>query len=169
MSLYKDDSDTVGREWLKIAKEIERISENNYLEVLVNLVFNLPEGTLEVESSVMSMYNVIEEILSRLKSRYLVNYEEHLSEDLTSLFISLSTRRLGSEVIKFLRDVINEVERLPIKLRFINGEVYLDDDLVVIFFGDNYRLTFIYPNPDGKRLSVQEIIFSPDSITPRTF
>ncbi len=160
MSLHRDDLDVMRKEWLRIAKEFERIGENNYLEVLVNLVFNLPEGTLEVESSIMNIHGVIEEILNKLKSKYSVNYEEYLSEDLTSLFISLSTRRLGSEVIKFLRDVIEEIERSSVKLRSIDGEVYLDDDLAVIFFGDNYRLTFISPNSDGRRLNVQEVVFS---------
>lgn len=62
-----------------------------------------------------------------------------------------------SDVEKVIRKVVELVKECEeCIVNGIDGEVRLGNDLVSIFFGDSYKMTFILPSSDGKKLLIIE-------------
>lgn len=151
-------------EWKRLSSELGRIGGSDKLELLVSMVLIPSEGGEEEEGEeeeeqhehASISIEELNDIVNSLKSNMGVDAHYHSHGDHGELFISATMP--GSKIPGAIRDIINEVKACEsCRIHSIDGEVHLDEDVSAIMFGDSYKLTFILPNQDGRRLIIMEL------------
>ncbi|GAB6943459.1 hypothetical protein [Vulcanisaeta sp. JCM 14467] len=164
-------------EWRKLGKEIERIAQNEELELIISMTFGFSgvegneEGEEMEEEEVEEEHEhhhhhitelskeVIEELndfMETLKTKYNAKIDHHVHGDHAGVVASIMTN--GKDAINIFRNIIDDAKNCEsCILAGVDGEFHLGNDVSVIFFGDSYKLTFILPAQDGRRLIISEV------------
>ncbi len=161
-------------EWRKLGKEIERIAQSDELELIISMTFgftgiegNEGEEEEEVEEEHEHHHHhitelpreVIEELndfMDILKTKYNAKIDHHVHGDHAGVVASVMTN--GKDAINVFRNIIDDAKNCEnCVLAGIDGEFHLGNDVSIIFFGDSYKLTFILPAQDGRRLIISEV------------
>ncbi|ADY01775.1 MAG: hypothetical protein ACP5L5_09080 [Vulcanisaeta sp.] len=163
-------------EWRKLGKEIERIAQNEELELIISMTFGFSgvegnEGENEEEEGVEEGHEhhhhhitelpkeVIEELgyfMDTLRTKYNAKMDHHVHGDHAGVVASIMIN--GKDAISIFRNIIDDARNCEnCILAGIDGELHLGNDVSVIFFGDSYKLTFILPAQDGRRLIISEV------------
>ncbi|MGC9179750.1 MAG: hypothetical protein ACP5GZ_06005 [Vulcanisaeta sp.] len=162
-------------EWRKLGKEIERIAQNEELELIISMTFGFSgvegneeeneeeEGVEEHEHHHHHITElpkeVIEELgyfMDTLRTKYNAKIDHHVHGDHAGVVASIMIN--GKDAINIFRNIIDDAKNCEnCILAGIDGELHLGNDVSVIFFGDSYKLTFILPAQDGRRLIISEV------------
>ncbi len=154
-------------EWRRLSKEIERISQNEDLELLINMTFGFSTGEENEEDEGHHHHHHITEVpkealeeitqlINTLESKYGAKIDHHIHGDHVGVLASIITK--GSQAINIFRDVVSNAKNCDYCfLASLDGEFHLGNDVSVIFFGDGYKITFILPHQDGRRLVIMEL------------
>ncbi len=160
-------------EWRRLGKEIERIAQNDELELIISMTFGFSgvedneeseEGEIEEKHEHHHQLTelpkeVIEELgefMDSLKTKYNAKIDHHVHGDHAGIVISVVIN--GKDAINVFRNMLDDAKGCEnCILAGIDGEFHLGNDVSVIFFGDSYKLTFILPAQDGRRLIINEV------------
>jgi len=159
-------------EWRRLSKEIERIAQNEQLELIISMTFGFSgiennESEEEEEGGHAHHHyhiaelpkEVIEELgefMDALKAKYNAKVDHHVHGDHAGVVASITVT--GKDAINVFRNIIDDAKNCEsCILAGVDGEMHLGDDVSVIFFGDSYKLTFILPAQDGRRLIINEV------------
>ncbi|MCG2887598.1 MAG: hypothetical protein L7G98_06540 [Vulcanisaeta sp.] len=160
-------------EWRRLSKEIERIAQNDQLELIINMTFGFSgiegnesnEEEEEEEEHVhhhhitelpREVFEELNEFIDMLKTKYNAQIDHHIHGDHAGIVASILVT--GKDAINVFRSIIEDAKGCEnCVLAGIDGEMHLGNDVSVIFFGDSYKLTFILPAPDGRRLIISEV------------
>ncbi|GGI74507.1 hypothetical protein GCM10007112_09060 [Vulcanisaeta souniana JCM 11219] len=160
-------------EWRKLGKEIERIAQNEELELIISMTFgfsnveNNEEGEEEENEEEHEHHHhitelpkeVIEELsefMESLRTKYNAKIDHHVHGDHAGIVASVEIN--GKDAINVFRNILDDTKGCEnCVLAGIDGEFHLGNDVSVIFFGDSYKLTFILPAQDGRRLIISEV------------
>lgn len=153
-------------EWRKIENDLVRIAASDQLELLLNLtlVAAMEEEEEheheEHEHGLMpndqEFAKEVSDLMDYAIKTYKADAHPHFHGDHgTVLFV---IRGAPKDLMKAFRDLIefarSNCEKCAV--HGIDGEFHLGDDLAGIYFGDIYKVTFILPAEDGRRLRVYE-------------
>ncbi len=96
------------------------------------------------------------EFMDLLKTKYNAKIDHHVHGDHAGVVASIMTS--GKDAINVFRNLIDDAKGCEnCILAGVDGEFHLGNDVSVIFFGDSYKLTFILPAQDGRRLIISEV------------
>lgn len=152
-------------EWKKIEGDLVRIAGSDQLELLLNFTLvnaEEEEGEEEHEHehglmpSDKEFAKEVGDFMDYVVKTYKADAHPHFHGDHgTVLFV---IRGPPKELIKAFRDVLEYARSNCEKcaVHGIDGEFHLGEDLAGIYFGDIYKVTFILPGEDGRRLRVYE-------------
>lgn len=150
-------------EWRKLSKEIERIAQNEELELIISMTFGFGDTEEEEEHEHHHITEIPKEtfeelggFIDMLKTKYNATVDHHVHEDHAGIVASVKIP--GKDAINIFRSIIDDAKNCEnCVLAGIDGEIHLGEDVSVIFFGDSYKLTFILPAQDGRRLIINEV------------
>lgn len=149
-------------EWKKLGNELKRIGESSKLELIMNIVLvpvTEEEGEEEHEhghEAPPEFNDEVNQLVEAIKSEYNAHTHYHSHGDHGELTIALLAD--GGSIPDVIRGIIQEARGCEYCMpHSIDGEVHLGEDVSAIMFGDSYKLTFILPNQDGKRLIIMEL------------
>jgi len=133
-------------QWKSLESELSRIAEGGQLELVVN--FSL-EGQEDFEKEVGQFVEYVVE-------KYGAHAHPHLHHGHGSVLFGV--RGAPDYLLKALRDLLEYAKSCEkCSVHGIDGEFHLGEDLAGIYFGDIYKLTFLLPASDGRRLKVYEV------------
>ncbi len=152
-------------EWRKIENDLVRIAASDQLELLLNFTLiaadEEEEEHHEEEHSLMpsdqEFAREIGDFMDYAIKTYKADAHPHFHGNHgTVLFV---IRAPPKDLVKAFRDLIEYARSNCEKcaVHGIDGEFHLGDDLAGIYFGDVYKVTFIFPAEDGRRLRVYEV------------
>jgi len=130
-------------DWRRLGREIERIAAGGVINVVMSMSFRVEDD-----------HEDLHELAKRMEGLG-VSVDEHIHGDHASISIAMDSP--GNEFISRFRKLIDLVKECDCSLSGIDGEIHLDGDVGAIFFGDGYKLTFILPHQDGRRLIIMEL------------
>jgi hypothetical protein len=157
-------------EWKKLETDLARVSSGESLEIVINLTLvDAQGGSEEVEEEEEHHHEhyiaeneftrEVAAMIDHIAHTYNVHVHTHLHSHHGS--VTFAVKGAPRELIKALKDTIEYIklncERCV--LHTVDGEFYLGEDLVGIYFGDAYKITVILPAEDGRRLKVHEVHF----------
>ncbi len=160
-------------EWRKLGKEIERIAQSEELELIISMTFGFSgvEGSENEEEEVeehehhhhyhitelpKEVFEELNDFMESLKTKYNAKVDHHIHGDHAGVVASVMVN--GKDAINVFRNIIDDAKNCEnCVLAGVDGEFHLGNDVSVIFFGDSYKLTFILPAPDGRRLIISEV------------
>ncbi len=135
--------------WQKLDKEIDRIKDGGSINLVLSLEvvptqdgINLQEELKKVSSSV---YDLCE-----------FEYEVH--EDHGAMACQKEVIDSLSDIIKDAVNAVNSSGSLFVAN--FQAEVYRDQDVVSLIFGDSYNATAILPHESGKKLVILQLEFT---------
>ncbi|GGP19948.1 hypothetical protein GCM10007981_05690 [Thermocladium modestius] len=140
-------------EWRKLSDELRRIGQNDDLEVLMNIAVAPSE---EEGDAAQKLTNEMNDIGKELESEVGAAVHVHAHEDHFAMYLSM--KKKGGDISSAIRTVASLIKSCEFcSVHGIDGEIHLGDDVSAIFFGDPYKMTFILPGQDGRRLIVMEM------------
>ncbi len=135
--------------WEKLDKEISRMKENGNTSVLLSVEVVPTQDNLDLQKELKNASESASD---------LCEFEADVHEDHGALNCQ---KLLENGFSDLLRDVINRINSLgTLFVAGFQAEVYRDQDLIVIIFGDSYNATVIYPHESGKKLEVLQLEFT---------
>ncbi len=135
--------------WEKLDKEIFRMKENRNASVLLSVEVVPMQDNLDIQKE---LKNASE------NASDLCEFEVDVHEDHGALNCQ---KQLEDGFSDMLRDVINRINSVgTLFVASFQAEIYRDQDLIVIIFGDSYNATVIYPHESGKKLEVLQLEFT---------
>ena len=152
-----------GSEWRRVKSELNRIGGAFDVLLNVSLVKHGHEHEHEEEehehehhhsfdsSFVQDVNNFILSLSAEFSNS---DVHPHIHHNHAVVTIELRGVSDVEGVIKKIVDLSRECEECIVN--GIDGEIRLGNDLVSIFFGDSYKITFILPAADGKKLIIIE-------------
>ncbi|MGC9152987.1 MAG: hypothetical protein ACP5GY_04550 [Vulcanisaeta sp.] len=160
-------------EWRKLGKEIERIAQSEELELIISMTFGFSgvEGNENEEEEVeehehhhhyhitelpKEVFEELNDFMESLKTKYNAKVDHHIHGDHAGVVASVMVN--GKDAINVFRNIIDDAKNCEsCVLAGVDGEFHLGNDVSIIFFGDSYKLTFILPAQDGRRLIISEV------------
>jgi hypothetical protein len=154
-------------EWKKIEGDLVRIAAADQLELLLNFTLVAAEDEGEEHAgeeehvhglmpSDQEFAREVGELMDYAVKTYKADAHPHFHGDHgTVLFVIRGGPR---DLLKAFRDLMEYARSSCEKcaVHGIDGEFHLGEDLAGIYFGDVYKVTFIFPAEDGRRLRVYE-------------
>ncbi len=135
--------------WEKLDKEILRMKENSNTSALLSVEVVPTQDNLDIQRELKNA----SENTSDLCEFQIDVHEDHGALNCQKL--------LEDGFSDMLRDIINRIN--SVGTLFVAGfqaEIYREQDLIVIIFGDSYNANVIYPHESGKKLEVLQLEFT---------
>jgi|OSPMetMinimDraft_2_1075162.scaffolds.fasta_scaffold07660_3 hypothetical protein len=143
-------------EWRKLGEELKRIGQNDDLEVLMNIAVAPTDEEEQSSDLIQRVTNEMNELGKEIEKEVGASVNVHAHEDHFAMYVSI--KRKGGEASSSIRSVMSIIKNCEsCAVHGIDGEIHLGDDVSAIFFGDPYKLTFILPAQDGRRLTIMEM------------
>ena len=150
-----------GSEWKRVKSELNRIGDMFNMLLNVSLVKHGHEheheehGHKHNHSFDNSFIQDVNNFILSLSAEF-SNSDVHPHVHHNHAVITVELRGVSDVegVIRKVVDLSRECEECVVN--GIDGEIRLGNDLVSIFFGDSYKVTFILPSADGKKLIIIE-------------
>ncbi|MEZ0248215.1 MAG: hypothetical protein ABWJ97_02980 [Thermoproteus sp.] len=153
-------------EWKKIEGDLTRIAANDQLELLINFTLvamseeeeeHVHEGEHGLLPSDQDFAREVSDLMDYAVKTYKADAHPHFHGDHGTVLFSI--RGPPKDLVKAFRDLIEYARSSCEKcaVHGIDGEFHLGEDLAGIYFGDVYKVTFILPAEDGRRLRVYEV------------
>ncbi|MGC8599746.1 MAG: hypothetical protein ACP5LX_01630 [Nitrososphaeria archaeon] len=135
--------------WEKLDKEILRMKEENQVSALLSVEVVPAQENIDLQKELKN---------ASTSTADLCEFETDIHEDHGALNCQKLLEDGFSDVLK---DVINRVNSLgTLFVAGFQAEIYRDQDLIMIMFGDSYNATVIYPHESGKKLEVMQLEFT---------
>jgi hypothetical protein len=151
-------------EWRRLGNELKRIGASDKLELVLNIVvIPATEDEEDEEGEEHHQHTAppgfmedLSKVVDAIKSEYHASADYHSHGDHGELLVALTTD--GTNIPNVIRGIIEEARGCEsCMIHSIDGEVHLGNDVSAIMFGDSYKLTFILPGQDGRRLIIMEL------------
>jgi len=135
--------------WEKLDKEILRMKGSNQVSVLLSLEVVPAQENIDLQKELKNASSSIVDVCE---------FEIDIHEDHGALNCQ---KLLEDGFSDMLKDVINRINSLgTLFVAGFQAEIYREQDLIVIMFGDSYNATAIYPHESGKKLEVMQLEFT---------
>lgn len=154
-------------EWRRLETDLMRISSGEPLEIIINLTLVATEEGEEYEEDEEEHHhhtfeeNEFTKEVAKLMDHIAQTYGAHIHPHLHSNHgsVMFAVKGTPKDLIKTLRDTVEYIKLNCEKciLHTLDGEFHIGEDLAAIYFGDAYKVTFILPAEDGRRLKIHEI------------
>jgi hypothetical protein len=149
-------------EWKKIENDLMRIAASDDLELLLNLTLIASEEEEHVEEehalmpSDQDFAREVGELIEYVSKTYKADVHPHFHGNHGTVLFSIKGK--PKDLVKAFRDVLEYARTNCEKcmIHGVDGEFHIGEDLAGIYFGDAYKMTFILPAEDGRRLHVYE-------------
>ncbi|MBP1449686.1 MAG: hypothetical protein JZD41_06735 [Thermoproteus sp.] len=155
-------------EWKKVENDLVRIASADQLELLLNLTLVAAEEEGEDEHahshgergllpSDQEFAKEVGDLIDYAVKTYKADAHPHFHGDHGTVLFTIRGR--PKDLLKAFRDLLEFARTNCEKcaVHGVDGEFHLGDDLAGIYFGDVYKITFILPAEDGRRLRVYEV------------
>jgi|GEM_PF-1047644 hypothetical protein len=135
--------------WEKLDKEILRMKEGSQVSALLSVEVVPAQENIDLQKELKNASTSMAD---------LCEFEIDIHEDHGALNCQ---KLLEDGFSDMLKDAINRINSLgTLFVAGFQAEIYRDQDLIMIMFGDSYNATVIYPHESGKKLEVMQLEFT---------
>ncbi len=136
-------------EWERLDKEIMRMKESDQARIVLSAEVVPTDDKVNLEKELRQ---------ASLNLSDICEFEADVHEDHGALVCEKAVDDGISDVV---RDSINRMNALgTLYVAGFQAEVYRNDELITLIFGDSYRATAILPHESGRSLVVLQLEFT---------